>query len=211
MKTIAVIGAGGNAREVAGIIRDVGGFEFVGFLADRQGQYDSPLLGTFEWLKTHKIDCLAMGIGSPGARSIVGDMLLARHPEIEWPALVHPTAYVSRSCHLGKGTIICVGAIATENVVIGSMSQLNFGCSVGHEANIESGTLINPRATVSGGVRIGRRVMVGAGATILQYLKIGDDAIVGAGAVVTTNVPSGTTVVGVPARPLPQSSPTSSQ
>jgi len=55
---------------------------------------------------------------------------------------------------------------------------------------------------LSGGVEIGSRCLVGAGATILQYLKIGDEVTVGAGSVVTKDVTAGTTVIGVPAKPL---------
>jgi serine acetyltransferase len=44
-------------------------------------------------------------------------------------------------------------------------------------------------------------VLVGTGAQILQYLQVGSHTIVGAGAVVTKNVESDATVVGVPARP----------
>jgi acetyltransferase-like isoleucine patch superfamily enzyme len=51
-------------------------------------------------------------------------------------------------------------------------------------------------------VEIGSRCLVGTGATILQYLKLGDEVTVGAGSVVTKDVPAGTTVVGVPAKPL---------
>ena len=42
--------------------------------------------------------------------------------------------------------------------------------------------------------------MIGAGAKVLGSINIGDDVKVGAGSVVVSDVPSGTTVVGVPAR-----------
>jgi len=57
-----------------------------------------------------------------------------------------------------------------------------------------------PGAHLSGFVQIGLGVMVGTGASVLQKLKVGDYARVGAGALVTNNVNSGATVVGVPAR-----------
>jgi sugar O-acyltransferase (sialic acid O-acetyltransferase NeuD family) len=204
MKTIAIIGAGGNAREIAGLIRDLGILQFLGFLANTHGEHDSTTLGTLDWLNTHHVDCLAMGIGNPKSKFSIGEDLRARYPEIEWPVLVHPTAYVGPSCQLGPGTIVCVGAIATENVVSGPFVQLNFGCTVGHEAKIDSGSLINPSASISGGVHIGKRVLVGTGARVLQYLNVGDDAVVGAGAVVNNHVLPGVTVIGVPAKPLNQ-------
>jgi maltose O-acetyltransferase len=45
-----------------------------------------------------------------------------------------------------------------------------------------------------------RRATIGSGATILGRLRIGEGALVGAGAVVTSDVPAGATVVGNPAR-----------
>jgi acetyltransferase-like isoleucine patch superfamily enzyme len=63
---------------------------------------------------------------------------------------------------------------------------------------------IGPRACVCGGVRIEEGVHIGAGSTVLQGCTIGQGAVVGAGAVVLTNVPPATTVVGVPARPVPK-------
>lgn len=198
-KTIVVVGAGGNAREIAQICSDLG-YSVLGFIADRRGEHDSELLGDFSWPERNGINCFAMGIGNPAAKLKVAQELMNRYPGIEWPALIHPSAYVGRSCTLSRGSIVCVRALATVNVRIGEFAQLNFGCTVGHESEVGTGTLINPGANVAGGVKIGERVMIGTGAQVLQYRSIGHDAIVGAGAVVTKDVPSGVTVVGVPAQ-----------
>ncbi|MDE2579455.1 MAG: hypothetical protein KGL46_11660 [Hyphomicrobiales bacterium] len=202
MKTLAIIGAGGNAREIAGIVRDGGQYQFVGFLANMRGPYDSPALGDFSWLDENRVDCLAMGVGAPQVRLSLGRMLAEKYPEVEWPALVHPSAYVGPTCTLARGALVCVRAIATENVQVGEFAQLNFGCSVGHETRIGAGCIVNPGANVSGGVVIGDGAMIGSGAQILQYRSIGANVIVGAGAVVAANVADGAKVVGVPARPV---------
>jgi sugar O-acyltransferase (sialic acid O-acetyltransferase NeuD family) len=200
MKKIAIVGAGGNARELADMLRALPEFQVLGFLADTRGQYDSPLLGDFSWLASNEVDALAMGIGDPASRLRVGQLLGSRYPNAEWPVIVHPTAYVGSGVKLARGVAICVGAIATTNIEVGEFAQLNFGCTVGHETRIGPGCLINPGANISGGVELGCSVMVGTGSQILQYVKVGDGARIGAGAVVTSDVPPGVTAVGVPAR-----------
>ncbi len=54
----------------------------------------------------------------------------------------------------------------------------------------------------TGRVVIERDVWIGANATLLPGVRIGAGSIVGAGAVVTSDVPPGVVVVGVPARVL---------
>lgn len=50
-------------------------------------------------------------------------------------------------------------------------------------------------------IHIGEDCWIGARAVILPGVRIGDGAVVGAGALVTRDVPGGSTVGGVPAKP----------
>ncbi len=51
---------------------------------------------------------------------------------------------------------------------------------------------------------VGDNVVVGAGAKILGGIRIGDNATVGANSVVVESVEAGSTVVGIPARKVPE-------
>lgn len=217
MRRLAIVGAGGFARELRWLLSEIAtdaqqkceAFEFAGFLVsdcEKLGPHDSKVLGDFDWLDENRVDALAIGIGSPSARLRVADELRHRFPKMEWPAIIHPSVrFDASSCDVGEGAILCAGTVATVSVTFGAFSMINLSCTIGHEARIGSGSVLNPTVNISGGVTLGKGVLVGTGAQILQYLSVGDDAIIGAGAVVSKNVEPGTTVVGVPAKPLVRS------
>jgi sugar O-acyltransferase (sialic acid O-acetyltransferase NeuD family) len=214
MRRIAIIGAGGFARELCWLLSEIAAdpsrrsepFDVAGFLVSDRGKlgsHDSDVLGEFDWLDDNRVDALAMGIGTPDARLRVANELKQRFPAIEWPAIVHPSVrFDAKSCKVEEGVILCAGVIATVNVVFEEFSMVDILSTIGHEARIGAGSAIYRSANISGGDEIGKGVLVGTGAQILQYLIVGDRAIVGAGSVVTKDVAPMTTVAGIPAKPL---------
>lgn len=213
-KRIAIVGAGGFAREVAWLISDIAHdqsrgknsktMEVAGFLvSDRSkvSERDSDILGDFTWLEENDVDGLAMGIGSPEVRLRLGQELKQRFPLIPWPTLIHPSVKCGASCEFAEGVAICAGNIATVNVKIEEFAMVNLSCTIGHEASIGAGSVVNPITAISGGVNIGKGVLVGTHVAILQYISIGDHAVIGSGAMVNKDVAPNTTVMGVPAKP----------
>jgi acetyltransferase-like isoleucine patch superfamily enzyme len=107
---------------------------------------------------------------------------------------------------VGKGgrLVIGTGTYLNRNSEVVAWSEVSIGrdCMIGWDVLIMD-TDQHPlpgRGLANRPVHIGDRVWIGARATILKGVTIGDDAIVGAGAIVTHDVPPGTTVIGPSAR-----------
>ena len=213
-RRILVVGAGGFAREVKWLIEEIAGaggaVEFAGYVVSdlaKLGEHDSrdEVRGDLGWARANRaaFDGLAIGIGTPASRIGVADAMLPDFPEDRWPALVHPNVRLDRgSARIGAGAILCAGVTGTVHLDLRPFCLINLACTLGHEARIGRGSVLNPTVNISGGVVIGDGVLVGTGAQVLQYLTVGSGATVGAGAVVTKDVAPGLTVVGAPAKPL---------
>lgn len=99
------------------------------------------------------------------------------------------------------GLEIPIGTIIGGGLYIGHPVGVTITCErLGSNATIVALNTIGRRVGARW-PRIGDRVYLGAGAKVLGDLDLGDDVLVGANAVVVKDVPSNTTVLGVPAKP----------
>jgi sugar O-acyltransferase (sialic acid O-acetyltransferase NeuD family) len=204
VQDVIIYGTHGFASEVQQLIDDLAAsgdaVRCVGFLIDPGYRTSDTVRGlpVFREPDAPPSPCILIGIGDTRARQRIARDV-ATHLGARFRTFTHPRACVGRRVDAGAGSVICAGAIATADIVLGAHVQLHVGCTIGHDTTIGDVVTIAPGANVSGRVTIGEGSFVGAGAVILPDIEIGAWATIGAGAVVTRNVPAGATVVGVPA------------
>ena len=101
---------------------------------------------------------------------------------------------------IGARTHLWAGE-GTGRITIGSDCNFAPNCFVtASNYGIEAGTTILDQVKRDADVVIGDDVWFGTGAVVVAGVTIGDGAVVAAGSVVTSDVPSGAIVGGVPAR-----------
>jgi len=205
------LGAGGHAKVVIEILRDMGTYELVGLLDPKEELWNSevlavPVIGDDSLLPAlyqEGISHVFIGVGSIGdTRPRRRLYERARLLGFEIVPAIHSNAVVSPSAKIGHGVTIMAGAVINATARLGENVVINTAAIVEHDCNISNHVHVATGARLASTVTIGEGVHVGAGATVRQSISIGDGAIVGAGAVVVEDVPPCTLVVGVPARPV---------
>lgn len=101
---------------------------------------------------------------------------------------IHPAAEIGRRLFIDHGAGVVIG----ETAEIGDDVLLYHGVTLGGNSMRRE----KRHPTLESGVT------VGANATLLGDITVGENATVGAGSVVVEDVSAGTTVIGVPAKPI---------
>ncbi len=211
---LVIVGAGGFGREILDIVEAVNTvsptWRLLGFVDDAMSA------ANLQRISERNVEHLGsvgnhldgpdsgahyvIGIGSPVIRRRVAEKFGAGGGSAA--TLVHPTATIGSLVRLGPGSVLCAGVRITTNITLGRHVHVNLNATIGHDSTLGDFVSMNPLSSVSGDCSIGDEVTLGVAAVILNQLTVGAGATVGGSACVVRDVAAGSTVVGVPARPL---------
>ena len=175
---LAVLGAGGHGQDVRAVAEAAGHGCYL--LDDR-------------FKPSHR--CAALPEGAPYVVGVNDPATRRRLAVGDTPVtLVHPTATVDHTAHIGPGSVIAAGVHIGPDCVIGEHVHIGPGSTL-TRTNVGAFTTISPGVDIAGDVSIGFGVLIGVGARIANLRTVHDNAVVGAGAVVVRDVDPGETVV----------------
>lgn len=198
MKTIALMGNGGFAKEVAEIVR-LNGYQVAGCFGEQDTGFDAPYHGTEEDLGERFGDYAAvvLAIGAVNRRTLMRRKLLA-----DWMSdkgmpsipVISPYSIISSGVEVEPGAIVAHGAMIGIDATVRSGAVINMGAIVGHDVLISERAIIAPGAFVGGGACIGSDTILGPHSRVLQGLNVGDDVILGIGCTALKSLSEGATV-----------------
>ncbi|MCZ8022790.1 MAG: acetyltransferase [Cyclobacteriaceae bacterium] len=207
-KPIYIIGAGGLGSEMLALLKSFPEYSVNGFYDDKIKKGDLVhgliCLGSTDTLYTcTEPTILLLAIGDPLTKSNVIQKL-SGNSNLSFPTFIHPKATILNedTCTFGKGTIVTAGVVLTTQIKIRDFVLLNLNSTIGHDVIINDYCSVMPGANLAGNVQLYNSVLVGSGANVLNGISVGENARIGSGAVVTKQVLSNQTVVGIPAKPI---------
>lgn len=207
---VVIIGAGGFAREVQDVIRDINRrgeeYQFDGFIDDfvpvGTKLNDGEVIGNFDWFKTRAARGVraVVGVGAPEVRRKL--VQKAEDLGVEFETIIHPNITCSPFVSFGAGTVVCAGCVITNNIRIGKHVHLNLNSTVGHDAVLEDYVTTAPGVHINGNNWIKEGAYFGTGANLIEKITVGEWSVIGAGAAVVSNIAPNVTAVGCPAKAI---------
>ena len=191
-KDIILVGGGGHCRSCIDVIEESGEFSIAG-IVEKPGQTpDDPVLGydvigndnDVEDLKK-TCDYALVTIGQIGLSTVRGTLFdRLKKLGFSLPAVISPTAYVSRHALVGEGSIVMHGAVVNAGARIGENVILNSCCLIEHDVEIGNHCHIATSAVVNGDARIGSGCFIGSGAVVVQGVDLPANSFCKAGSLV---------------------------
>jgi len=208
MKDIYIIGTAGFASEVTEYILDNGEYRIKGYFDineknHKEYRYQAPFLESEKNFNFNSNDSVAIAISDNKIRNKI--YLNLKEKGVNFPNILHKSAFISKLCQIDEGSIICPFVTITSNSNIGKNFQANLYSYVAHDCIIGDNVTFAPSVKCNGNVVIENNVYVGTGTVIKQgsldrKLIIGQNSIISASTYVNKNVPPNHLAYGNPCK-----------
>lgn len=146
-RNLLILGAGQYGHVVRETAVEMNCFSQIEFLDDNNPKAIGKL-ADYESL-VDQFPCAFVAMGNPALRLKWLEIL--EKAGYELPVLVHPSAYVSPSVSLAKGTIVEPMAVVHTETVVEQGGLLCAGCVINHNSRIMPGCQIDCNAVVASG------------------------------------------------------------
>ncbi|PNZ70016.1 acetyltransferase [Staphylococcus croceilyticus] len=201
-KPLILIGKGGHSKVIKDIIEAEQQYHIAGYLDNAIDEYYTDNDIFFDNLDAiehyNKEYFFVIAIGNNQVRNKLFHELDI--PLKQYATLIHPSAIISPSAQIGRGTVVMPNAVINADTTIGKHVIINTGSIIEHDNQIGDYVHVSPNAALAGGVKVGNESHIAINSAVLPLVEIGEKCIVGAGATVIKNVKSESTVIGTPAK-----------
>lgn len=186
-------GASGHGKVIKEIL-EAQGRKVDGFIDD------NPKINELSGLpvihSTESADELIVSIGVNATRKKVIEKLSCPIAD----AAIHPSAIISRSVIVDKGSVIMAGTAVNADTKIGKHCIINTGGTVDHECVIGDYAHVAPGVHLCGQVHVGEGTLIGVGTSVIPCVHIGKWCVIGAGSAVVSDIPDGYLAYGNPCK-----------
>lgn len=163
-KSLLIIGAGGHGQVVKEVAEALG-YEKIAFLDDNSVEAIGKIADSKSFVQEYQ--AAFVGIGNNKFRNELLQRLEQEGFEI--PALLHPTAYISKTAVIGKGTAVEPKAVVNANSRVGLGCIISVGAIVDHDVVLEECVHVNAGAICNAGSRIKAFTKVDTGEIIQGF------------------------------------------
>ncbi|MFC4930063.1 acetyltransferase [Massilia sp. GCM10023247] len=198
MKRVLIVGGGGFGLELYGYIQaDISAGRLPGYLlggvlddsAHCELMRKTPgaqYLGPIRDYQPAGDEVVVIALGNATNRMKLANVMAERGLQ-PW-TYTHPSAWVSPTATLGKGTIVGPSCVVNAGATVGDNVAINVFCSIGHGASVGAHSVLSPFSALSGDASLGERCFLGTRATLFPKVAMGSGCVVDAHSAVKQSV-----------------------
>ncbi|MEW7278493.1 acetyltransferase [Aquimarina sp. 2201CG1-2-11] len=209
MEDIVIIGASGHAKVIIEVVEMTAKYSIYGLVDSFKPKgikvHGYKILGPEDEIRNLAEKGIKRGIiaiGDNWIRYTMSKKIRQIVKDFEFITVIHPTAIVSNSAKIGKGTAILIAVKINADAQIGDNCIVNTNSSFGHDSVLGDFSSIAPGVTVGGNVTIGFCSAISLGANLIQGICIGNHSVIGAGSLILQNIVDFKLAFGVPGKEI---------